>query len=318
MTGGTVVVTSRTFAVDDPAPALALGDAGLRVVRADPRHHPADLAGPLADAVAWIAGTAPVTAGLLDLAPGLRVLARYGVGVDAVDLTAAAGRGLWVTNTPGANTDAVADFAVALMLDTLRHVTLSATAAARGDWRVHRGRELGAVTVGIIGLGRIGQAVARRVQAFGARVLAADPMLDRAPVTGVELVSLGQVADRCEVVSLHAPGGATVVDAGWLALARPGLTLVNTARGDLVDEPALAAALRDGQVASYACDVLAAGPEPTGAAGPLQAADLADRVLITPHIAGQTAEAVSRMGELAVQNVLAVLRGEHPPNPVGR
>ena len=317
MTGGTVVVTSRSFAVGDAAPALALRDAGLQVVRADPRHHPANLAEPLADAVAWIAGTAPVTAELLDLAPGLRVLARYGVGVDAVDVAAATGRGLWVTNTPGANTDAVADFAVALMLDALRHVTASATAVARGDWRVRRGRELGALTVGIIGLGRIGQAVARRVQAFGARVLAADPMLDRAPLAGVELVSPGQVAGRCEVVSLHAPGGATVVDAGWLARTRPGLVLVNTARGDLVDEPAMADALRDGRVASYACDVLGAGPEPSGT-GPLQAADLADHVLITPHIAGQTAEAVSRMGDSAVQNVLAVLRGERPPDPVGR
>jgi D-3-phosphoglycerate dehydrogenase len=303
--------------VDDPAPAHALEQAGLQVVRADPRHHHAELAGPLAEAVAWVAGIAPVTAGLLDLAPGLRVLARYGVGVDAVDLAAAARRGLWVTNTPGANTDAVADFAVALMLDALRHVTVSATGVARGDWRVRRGHELGALTVGLIGLGRIGQAVARRVQAFGASVLASDPMLDRAPLAGVELVSPGQVAERADVVSLHAPGGATVVDAGWLEQARPGLVLVNTARGDLVDEPAMATALRDGRVASYACDVLVAGPETSGA-GPLQAADLAGRVLITPHIAGQTAEAVSRMGEAAVQNVLAVLRGERPPNPVGR
>jgi D-3-phosphoglycerate dehydrogenase len=119
------------------------------------------------------------------------------------------------------------------------------------------------------------------------------------------------------VVSLHAPGGTTIVDARWLALARPGLVLVNTARGDLVDEPALAAALRDGRVASYACDVLGAGPGPDGA-GPLQAADLTDRVLITPHIGGQTTEAVSRMGEMAVRNVLAVLRGEQPPHPVAR
>lgn len=311
-----VVVTSRTFAKADPAPQRELEDAGFDVVRADTRHDAAELAGPLAEAVAWIAGTSPVTDELLAGAPGLRVLARYGVGVDAVDVEAATRRGVWVTNTPGANSEAVADLALALMLDALRHLTPAVAAAARGDWGPIPGRELGATTVGLVGLGRVGQGVARRGQGFGARVLAHDPALDRSPVDGVELVDLDEIAERCDVVSLHAPGGSVVADEAWLARLAADAVLVNTARGDLVDEDAVAAALRDGRMASYAADTLRV--EHGGPPSPLQHEDLVDRVRITPHIGGQTAEAMARMGTLAVRNVLAVLTGETPPHPVNR
>lgn len=312
---GSVVVTSRSFATSDPVPRHDLEAAGLAVVRADARHDPAELARLLPDAVAWIAGTAPVTDDLLALAPRLRVVARYGVGFDAVDVEAATRRGLWVTTTPGANSEAVADLAVALLLDVLRHVSTSATAVSRGDRTVRRGREVGALSVGLVGFGRIGQAVARRLLGFGATVLAVDPALTRSPVAGVELVDLDGLADRCDVVSLHAPGGRLVVDAALLARLRPGATVVNTARADLVDEHAVAGALRAGRLAAYACDTIAA-EHGMGDPGPLLAPDLAGRVLVTPHLGGQTEEAVSRMGRMAVANVLAVLRGEDPPHPV--
>ena len=315
MSGDTVVVTSRSFATADPTPQRDLMAAGLSVVRADPAHHVAELAASLRQAVAWIAGTSRVSDEMLALAPALRVVARYGVGVDAVDVEAATRRGAWVTNTPGANTEAVADLAVALALDALRHVSVGVAAVANGDWTPRRGRELGGVTVGVVGFGRIGQGFARRVLAFGSTVLAADPFLDESPIKEVRLVSLDEIADRSDVVSLHAPGGHTVADAAWLARLRPGATLVNTARADLVDEGALVDALRDGRLAAYACDTLATEHDPA-ATKRLLAPDLADRVLVTPHIGAQTAEAVQRMGGMAVRNVLAVLRGEAPPNPV--
>ena len=320
MTGrvtGSVLVTSRSFATSDPVPRHDLEAAGLAVVRANARHDPDELARLLPGSVAWIAGTAPVTDDLLAAAPALRVVARYGVGFDAVDVDAATRRGLWVTTTPGANSEAVADLTLALLLDVLRHVSTSAAAVTRGDWSVRRGREVGALTVGLVGFGRIGQAVARRLLAFGATVLAVDPVLTRSPVAGVELVGLDDLAAGCDVLSLHAPGGRTIVDAALLARLRPGATLVNTARADLVDEPAVAQALRDGRLAAYACDTLAA-EHGTGDPGPLLSPDLADQVLVTPHLGGQTEEAVSRMGRMAAADVLAVLRGEEPPHPVNR
>ena len=212
MSAGSVVVTSRSFATTDASPRLELEAAGLDVVRADPRHDLAELSRLLPEAVAWIAGTSPVTDPMLALGPRLRVLARYGVGYDAVDVAAATRRGLWVTTTPGANTEAVADLTVALLLDALRHVSAGVEAVRRGEWSARRGRELGALTVGLLGFGRIGQAVARRVLSFGASVVAVDPQLSVCPMDGVELADLPALAARCDVVSLHAPGGAVLLD----------------------------------------------------------------------------------------------------------
>jgi D-3-phosphoglycerate dehydrogenase len=315
VSGGTVVVTSRSFATEDAAPQRDLAGAGLEVVRADAHHAGAELRDALAHCVAWIAGTARVDDDLLALAPSLRVVARYGVGVDGVDVPSATRRGIWVTNTPGANTDAVADLTVALALDALRHVTACASAVGRGDWNPRRGRELGAATVGVVGFGRIGRAVARRLRGFGTTVLAHDPLLDAPCIGEVPLVPLDELVRRSDIVSLHAPGGSVRLDEEWLARLRPGVVLVNTARSELVDEVALAAALRAGRVASYACDTLAAEHTPD-CSSPLLAADLVDRVLVTPHLGAQTAESVARMSEMAVRNVLAVLRGGQPPHAV--
>ena len=314
MSAGTVVVTSRSFAIADQAPQHDLESAGLVVRRADTRHDPDELAEVLADAGAWIAGTSPVTDELLALAPRLRVLARYGVGFDAVDIPAATRRGVWVTTTPGANSEAVADLALALLLDAVREVSLGVAGVARGDWSLRVGRELGSLTVGVLGFGRIGQAVARRLLAFGATVVAADPLLAESPVEGVDLVD-DDALDDCDVVTLHAPGGQVLLDADRLARMRSGMVLVNTARGDLGDEQAMADAVRAGRVSTYACDTLTS-EHGLGDSSPLLAPDLAERVLITPHIGGQTVEAVARMGQLAVANVLAVLRGEVPPHPL--
>ena len=317
MSAGSVVVTSRSFATTDASPRLELEAAGLDVVRADPRHDLAELSRLLPEAVAWIAGTSPVTDPMLALGPRLRVLARYGVGYDAVDVAAATRRGLWVTTTPGANTEAVADLTVALLLDALRHVSAGVEAVRRGEWSARRGRELGALTVGLLGFGRIGQAVARRVLSFGASVMAVDPQLSVCPMDGVELADLPALAARCDVVSLHAPGGAVLLDRELLGWLRAGVTVVNTARGDLVDEQALADALHSGHVGAYACDTLRA-EHGAAAASPLLADDLSDRVLVTPHIGAQTEEAVTGMGRLAVDNVMAVLRGDAPPHPLNR
>ncbi len=316
MAGDTVLVTTRSFSTGPSDVEGALAAEGLRVVRGDVRHDPAALRPALQDAVAWIAGTAPVTADLLAAAPRLRVVARYGVGVDAVDVAAAHARGIVVTNTPGANTESVADLALALLMGTLRTIRAGDAAVRSGRWSAIRGREIGALRIGVAGFGRIGRAFTARVVALGAAMLAFDPYLPTgAPLpAGVVAADDLHALTACDAVSLHAPGGTLLVDAEWLSTAY-GLVLINTARADLVDEAAVAAALRDGRLAGYAADTLATEADGV-AVSPLLAADLADRVTVTPHLGAQTVQAIDRMGEGAVRNVLAVLAGAAPPNPV--
>lgn len=312
----TILATSRSFGDGSRDLVGDLERAGHTVLRGPSDHGLDALREALASADAWIAGTGPVTAEHLDAAPRLRVVARYGVGTEAVDVAAATARGIRVTNTPGANSDAVADHAVALMLAALRSIAHGDRQVRRGDWRAVRGRELGALTVGIVGFGRIGRGVARRLGGFGSRIVATDPMLTDEQVRdgGAEPLDLAAMARECDLITLHAPGGQTLVDVGWLAgVARP-LVLVNTARADLVDEAALAEALRDGRIAAFAADTLAG--DTAGTASSLLADDLADRVTVTPHLGAQTVEAVDGMGSVAVANALAALEGIAPPNPV--
>jgi D-3-phosphoglycerate dehydrogenase len=311
-----ILATSRSFSSGSRDLLGELAAAGHDVTIGTPTHDLDELGPALHDAVAWVAGTGPVTAAHLDAAPNLRVVARYGVGFEAVDLAAAAERGIIVTNTPGANSGAVADHAVGLMLAVLRGIPEGDRRVRAGDWSVFRGRELGALTVGIVGFGRIGQGVARRLSGFGTRVVAHDPWLgeDAIRAAGAEPMGAAAMAAGCDLVTLHAPGGTVIVDAGWLASARPGLVLVNTARPDLLDEDALAEALRDGRVAGFAADTLSG--DTAGTPSPLLDSDLADRVVVTPHFGAQTVEAVDGMGSIAVANVLAVLSGATPPNPV--
>jgi D-3-phosphoglycerate dehydrogenase len=315
---GTVVVTSRSFSSGSVDLVQRLEQAGLAVVRGSVTHDLDALRPVLQDAVAWIAGTAPVTTQHLQAAPRLRVIARYGTGVDAVDLAAAAQAHVTVTNTPGANSEAVAEHAIALLFAVLRGVAAGDRRVRCSDWSVRRGRQLSGSVAGVVGFGRIGRAVTRRLVALGCEVLVHDPYApdDDVLAAGAGPARPEQVCAEAQVVSLHAPGGARLVDATWLSRCSPGQVLVNTARADLVDEAAVAAALADGRLAGYAADTLAG--EGDGAdASPLLADDLADRVVITPHLGAQTGEAVDLMGTLAVADVLAVLGGRRPAHAVG-
>src|SRR5690606_6634411 len=243
-----ILVTSRSFSDGDLDLVGRAADAGHRIMRG-PAHHDLDELRPLLHgADAWIAGTGPITDEHLAAGPKLKVIARYGVGYEAVDLAAAAARGIPVTHTPGANADAVADHAVGLMLAALRTIPDGDRRVRDGDWSVRRGRELGAATVGIVGFGRIGQGVAKRLSGFGPRILASDPYVpeDAVRTAGAEPISLDELFRTADVITLHAPGGQRLVDATRLSGIRRGTVLVNTARPDLVDESALALALGDG------------------------------------------------------------------------
>jgi D-3-phosphoglycerate dehydrogenase len=312
----TVVVTSRSFSSGTLDLVQELETAGLHVVRAAIDHDPEALRLPLSHAVAWIAGTAPVTAKHFAMAPHLRLVARYGVGVDAVDLAAARAAHVIVTNAPGANSEAVAEHAIGLLIATLRGIPSGDARLRSGVWSVTRGRQLSGSIAGIVGFGRIGRGVAKRMLGLGCHVLVHDPFVPDGVIreAGFEPASLEFIRDNANVVSLHAPGGNTIVDKEWTEHAKCGQTIINTARGDLVDENAVAVALRSGRLFAYAADTLI--HEDQSAPSPLLADDLADRVVLTPHLGAQTVEAVDRMGFMAVHAVTDVLAGRPPECPV--
>ena len=202
-----------------------------------------------------------VTHDVIDAGRRLRVIARAGVGVDNIDVAAATDRGIVVVNAPTGNTAAAAELAVALMLALARHIPSADATLRAGEWnrRDYVGVELRGKTVGIVGLGQVGSAVARRLRAMEMTVLAHDPFVpdDRARVIGAELIGLEELLRRSDFVSLHTtltPGAAPLIGAVQLALMKPSARLVNTARGSLVDEPALLAALDAGNLAGAALD----------------------------------------------------------------
>lgn len=313
----TVLVSSRSFSTGDRDLAGELSDAGLRVVRVATDHDPDALAPALATAAAWIAGTAPVTAALIAAAPSLRVIARYGVGVESVDVAAAERAGVVVTNTPGANSEAVSEHTIALVFAALRRVADGDARIRRADWTVSRGRQLAGSVAAVIGFGRIGRGTAGRLSALGCRVLVHDPFVDAAAISaaGYEASDLDGIRVDADVVVLHSPGGTLLIDRAWLVNCRPAQVIVNTARADLVDEHALASALHDGRLFAYAADTLGSEARDDHVS-PLLDPGLHDRVTITPHLGAQTTEAVDMMGSMAVEAVLAVLGGRAPEHRV--
>ena len=248
-----VVVTPRSFGVDDPGLRRRLED---QVAQVHYRRGPlsaGELAEVIGEADGLIAGLDEVSSQVFAVAKRLRVVARYGVGTDRVDLEAAARQGVTVTVTPGANANAVAELAIALIFTLARPVVDGRERVRAGQWPALRGMELAGRTLGVVGLGRIGSLVASKAGALGMRVLAHDPYVGGGGVVGgggdVPLVELPALLAGCDFVSLHAP--LTPETEGMFAreqfgAMKPGSALVNTARGALVDEAALVWALDEG------------------------------------------------------------------------
>lgn len=236
----------------------------------------------------------------------LRVISRYGVGYDEVDLDAAARKGIAVTNTPGANQIAVAELTIALMFALARQVPLIASAARQNQWKRPTGIELTGKTLGLIGFGAIGREVARRALGIGMLVIAYDPFF-KGEFPGVTLVTLEEVISRGQIISLHAaltPENHHLINAERLAQMQPGALLLNTARGGLVDEQALYDALSFGKLRGAAMDAFETEPPENS---PLLTLD---NFIATPHIGATTHESVERMAMMAARNLVAVLRGE--------
>ncbi len=261
-----------------------------------------------------------IDAALIDSAPNLRAIANYAVGYDNVDVDAATRRGIPVGNTPDVLTDATADLAFTLLLAAARRLLEAAATVTDGSWdtwdpRGLLGRSVHGTTLGIIGAGRIGQAVAQRASGFEMEVLFAGRSSagrDAPPQLG-ERTPILELLQRSDFISIHCPlteQTRHLIDTEALRLMKPTAILVNTARGPIVDQHALATALREGEIAGAALDVT--DPEPLPADDPLLQAP---NLIVAPHIGSATHEARELMTQLSVENLLAALNGENDAPP---
>jgi D-3-phosphoglycerate dehydrogenase len=311
-----VLVSTRFF---DPAAEQLLHDNDCTIIKSglpydvqDDTLTPEQLHSLLNGVDGWVVGTVPVTEALMQAHPRLKVIARRGVGYNNVDIKAARALNKHVTIASGGNEAAVADHAVAFFLSLAKKLNESHRALQDGRWLTFVSTELYQKTVGLIGFGRIARGVAKRVKGFDTTVLAYDPFADAATVAayGVTLTSLEDLLARSDYVSLHLPYTKEtrhLINAERLAQMKQGAFLVNTARGGLIDEAALLAALTSGHVAGAGLDVFENEPD---LEDPVVKALLAHpHVSATAHAAGSSEEGLQRTNKIAAQTVIDLLNG---------
>jgi len=260
----------------------------------------------------YIAGLDGIDANALKAADRLKVIARYGVGVDNVDLAAAREKGIVVTNTPGANSVSVAELALGLMLALARQIPEAVEAVHQGKWPRYSGVSLEGKTIGILGLGAIGKQLARRLSGFDCKIVAFDPFADAAFAKNnhIELATMDEVIEQADFVSLHLPlipETRGIVNGIFLNKMKKGSFLINTSRGEAIDEDALLKALQSGRLKGAGLDAFTV--EPPDSKNPLLALP---QVIATPHLGAQTDGATSNMGWFAMRDCLAVLNNEEP------
>jgi D-3-phosphoglycerate dehydrogenase / 2-oxoglutarate reductase len=314
---GSVVITDCDHdSVDPEREVLAGHDVELRVLAC---RTPAEVAAQAGDADVLINQYVPITAEVLDALPRCRLVVRYGVGVDNVDVEAATERGVWVANVPDYGREEVADHTLALAMALLRGVVVLDRSVRDGAWDLEVARplrRLGTLTYGVVGCGAIGRAVAQRAAGLGMRVLGYD--VDQVPSSPpIERVPLEELLEAADVVSLHAaltPGSHHLIGAAALARMQPTAFLVNTARGGLVDAAALLAALDARELAGAALDVLEHEPPDDLGWTLVRHA----RVVATPHAAWYSEEAAHTLKSEVAREALRVLDGGQPRSPVNR
>jgi D-3-phosphoglycerate dehydrogenase len=263
-----------------------------------------------------ICGDDSITRAVINKAlPRLKIVSKYGIGVDKIDLESARELGVPVTYTPGVNEVTVAEHVFGLMICMARHISQEDDSVKKGQWKRITGHELWGKNIGIIGMGRIGKQVARRALAFEMKVLGCDPIWDDSFCQKYSVgrcMMAGDLLRQSDFVTLHmnlTTENRHFINRQRLKLMRPTAYLINCARGALVNPDDLVEALREGRIAGYAADVLE--HEPPSPDDPLIASGL-ENVLLTPHIGSRTYESVVRQATMAVKNLVAVLRGEAP------
>lgn len=304
-----VVVLARSFGRASSEPLEILKKAGLSVAfKSDPEpENESVVAELIGDAEAVIVGVDRIGEKVLSSCPHLKVISKHGIGVDNIDLEAAKKRGIVVANAPGTNSESVADMAFLFILSCARHLKLVLEQIQNKKWSSPLlGSELEGKILGIVGLGRIGKGVARRALGFGMKVIYFDPFVEEESFTRVNLEELFQIAD---FITLHLPLSSQtrhLVNEKLLSLMKKEAFLINTARGELVDEEALYRFLKEGRIAGAGLDVLSFEP-------PFESPLLTlPNVLVTPHVAAHTKEANMKMGRIAAWNVVHVLEGREP------
>lgn len=260
----------------------------------------------------YIAGLDQIDRQALAAADNLKIIARYGVGIDKVDLAAAKEKGIIVSNTPGANSASVAELALTMILMLARQIPTAVQAIKNGGWPRLPGLSLEEKTIGIIGLGAIGKHLARRLAAFGCELIAYDPFADElfAQNHDVSLVPIDQLISNADFVSLHVPvlpETLGMVNDEFIQSMKKDSFLINTSRGELVDENALLKGLNSGHIRGAGLDAFT--QEPPDVRNPLLSMP---QVICTPHLGAQTDGATNNMGRMALEECLRVLRGEKP------
>lgn len=313
-----ILVTPTSFKPDSISPAMKKLRAFASELVFNPTEKPlteSALIPLISGCDGCIAGLDFFTAGVIESAGNLRVISRYGVGVDRVNLAAAKAKKVVVCNTPGANTQAAADLTVGMLLCLARKITILDKKTKEGQWPRSNGIELSGKTIGILGLGAVGKAVAKRASGFSMRILARDPVINREYVesNGIVPVDFNTVIREADFLCLHLPltdETRSIISADVMKTMKKGAIIVNTARGGLIDEAAAYELLVAGHLGGIGLDVYETEPPKKSPLFDLE------NVVLTPHTAAHTAEATAAMAEMSVQNLIDVLSGRACPNVV--
>lgn len=304
-----VLITSNSFGKFDPKPKAFMESLGWEVV-GNRYHHimnEEEMMGEVAGVDAIILGSDIVSKKVLDKADSLKIISRYGVGIDNIDLEECEKRGIKVTVTRNCNTEAVADYTVGLMLATTRHICNVDKNLKAGVWQKETGLDLCHKTVGVVGLGAIGRQVIKRLKGFDCKILGYDKLLDEnyCKENDITVMEPEEIFKQADVITLHVPGnpdGTPMIGEKELASMNENTILINTARGSLIDEKALIEALKGHKIYGYGTDV------PSGEADEIEAIkkrfEGLDNVVLSPHTAAVTVEAVNKMTNIAVDHIL--------------
>ena len=306
-----VLITARSFGKEVPEPMERLIQHGFRIMewREGTGLEVSELIAKVGQADAWIVGSYPIQTALLEDVPRLQIIAKHGVGIDNIDVPTATKKGILVATAPGSNDQAVADLTLGLLLSLVRKIPQANASVKSGRWERFKGFGLAGKTIGIIGLGRIGLNVAKRVKGFDMEILGYDLFWseERAREIGIIRVDFETLIDKSDVITLHVPRTREtegLIGEHQIARMKAGVWVVNTSRGRIIDEKPMCRALVSGKVAGYATDVFETEP-PEG--NPLLSLT---NVVATPHIGSYTDDALRMLGDSTVDTILKVFRGE--------
>jgi D-3-phosphoglycerate dehydrogenase / 2-oxoglutarate reductase len=305
-----VIVAARTFGRGDPEGANMLKQAGLELVYLPEKGTAHDEILALMkdpESVAIVAGGEPITAEMIAFSPNLKVIAMHGVGLNQIDQRAAADRGIVVKAVPGGNAEAVADLTIGLMIAAARHIVEADTSIRKGEWGTFVGSSINDKTIGIVGFGTIGQAVARRASGFNMKVLAYDVFRNEeaASILHATFVDLDSLLAQSDFITLHVPltpETTKLVDERALSLMKKSAILVNISRGGVIDETALYNALKEGRIAAAAVDTFSKEPLPSD-----HVLRSAPHCILTTHMGGRTRESARFIGIEVAKNILESL-----------